>query len=217
MVDVSVLAPRRQPVQARSIERVSRILAEAASLISEVGLEATSMSAIARRTEMSLASLYRYFPNKTALLQAIAERHVRRLEQTLRDLLPALDLNNGVNELIDVYARFYRTEPGYKEIWSSVGAIPELQALDLQELHANARDIQVRIRGLFPELDARRAWLASLLLPRACGTILRLGMTLSEEDAQGLNDELKAMVRAYLRDLYARALATGSLAEDVSP
>ena len=69
-VDVT---PRRQPVQARSRERVNNILQHAAAIFHEVGVDATSMSAIARQSDMSLASLYRYFPNKAAIVKAIAD------------------------------------------------------------------------------------------------------------------------------------------------
>jgi len=112
MTDETVdVAPRRQPVQARSRERVNTILSHAAAIFDEVGVDATSMSAIARQSGMSLASLYRYFPNKAAIVHAIAEQHVEKMEKALRKHLPELGLIEAVDILIDQFYEVYRTEP----------------------------------------------------------------------------------------------------------
>ncbi len=193
--------PRRNPRQARSIERVNAILGTAAELISEKGIDNTTMSAIARASNMSLASLYRYFPNKSAIIHAIAERHVEQLDQLLREHLPVLDFESGLDHLIDLYARFYRHEPGYKEIWSGVEGMPELRALDQRELFMNARELHEASQQLLPDLDEKRRWLVSMLLPRTCGSILRLATTLPEDQASSLVEELKVLVRTYLTSL----------------
>lgn len=192
------LAPRRRPVQARSRERVESILQHAAAMITEKGVDGVSMSAIARSSEMSLASLYRYFPNKSAIVCALAEDHVDRMEQALRERLHELTPDNAVDTLIDLYYDFYCNEPGYRAIWSGVESMPELQALDLRELHTNARDLYQWLTHHFPESPEDRRWSASLMVPRAVGTILRLAMTLPAPEANGLLKELKGMVRSYL-------------------
>lgn len=123
MTDESIdVTPRRQPVQARSRERVESILRHAAAIFHEVGVDATSMSAIARQSDMSLASLYRYFPNKTAIVKAIAEDHVSRMESALRERLETLDLMDAVDVLIDQFYEFYR--PSRRIPLSGVGWNP---------------------------------------------------------------------------------------------
>ncbi len=147
MTDESIdVTPRRRPVQARSRERVNSILRHAAAIFHEVGVDATSMSAIARQSNMSLASLYRYFPNKTAIVKAIAEGHVTRMESALRDRLETLDLMEAVDVLIDQFYEFYRTEPAYSAIWSGVESIPELRELDIRELYSHARDMDAGLK-----------------------------------------------------------------------
>ncbi|WP_369601671.1 TetR/AcrR family transcriptional regulator [Hahella sp. SMD15-11] len=193
------LEQRRQPVQERSRERVERILTVAARLISEKGVDALKTSEIAREAGISLASLYRYFPNKAAVIKALAEQHIRKLDAHLKAFAESLDLDNGFDQLIDTYARFYRSEPGYKEIWSGVEAMPELQALDLGELYDNARVVSEAAQARFPDVDPDRLWLICVMLPRACGAVLRLAMTMSEDQAAVMVDELKLMVKSYLR------------------
>ncbi len=193
--------PRRTPVQARSRERVSSILRHAADIFNEVGVDGTSMSAIARKSDMSLASLYRYYPNKAAIVQAIAETHVARMEQELRDRLAETAVEDAVDVLIDLYYDFYRNEPAYSAIWSGVESMPELRELDLRELYTNARDLDERLKQEFPHLPDARRWSASLLLPRATGIMLRLAVTLPEDEADNLVEEIKSMARAYLLQL----------------
>ncbi len=205
MTDESIdVTPRRRPVQARSRERVDSILRHAAAIFHEVGVDATSMSAIARQSNMSLASLYRYFPNKTAIVKAIAEGHVRRMESALRDRLETLDLMEAVDVLIDQFYEFYRNEPAYSAIWSGVESIPELRELDIRELYSHARDMDARLKRECPHIPDDRRWTASLMLPRSAGTILRLAATLPEQQARLMIRELKCMARAYLAELVAQ-------------
>lgn len=195
------VTPRRQPVQARSRERVSNILSHAAAIFHEVGVDATSMSAIARQSGMSLASLYRYFPNKAAIVKAIAEGHVERMETALRERLQTLELVDAVDVLIDLFYEFYRTEPAYSAIWSGVESMPELRDLDIRELYSHARDLDNRLKEVCPGIPQDRRWTASLMLPRSAGTVLRLAATLPEDQARSMVSELKCMARAYLAEL----------------
>ena len=195
------ITPRRQPVQARSRERVSSILSHAAAIFHEVGVDATSMSAIARQSGMSLASLYRYFPNKAAIVNAIAEGHVERMETALRERLQTLELVDAVDVLIDLFFEFYRTEPAYSAIWSGVESMPELRDLDIRELYSHARDLDNRLRDVCPRIPEDRRWTASLMLPRSAGTVLRLAATLPDDQALSMVRELKCMARAYLAEL----------------
>ena len=66
--------PRRQPRQIRSDRRVSKILDAAIHVFAELGFEGTTTTAIAARADVSVGSLYQYFPNKTAIVHALSDR-----------------------------------------------------------------------------------------------------------------------------------------------
>lgn len=195
------VTPRRQPVQARSRERVNSILSHAAEIFHEVGVDSASMSAIARKSGMSLASLYRYFPNKAAIVKAIAEGHVSRMEAVLRERLATPNPMDALDELIDLFYEFYRNEPAYSAIWSGVQSMPELRELDIRELYSHAGDLDSRLREICPHIPEDRRWTASVMLPRSAGTILRLAATLPDHQARSMVGELKCMARAYLAEL----------------
>lgn len=195
---------RKQPVQARSVARVERILDAAASVIAEVGVASATTTGIAQRAGITLASLYRYFPNKTAVIRAVAERQLRRLDAHFEEFLVDLDFDRGLERLLDTYAEFYRTEPGYVEIWSGVQAIPELAELDLLDLQRHAQRIAERALVRDPDLDPVRLEAASMMLSRACAAVLRLAMTMPAEKAAVLVAEAKFMARVYIRDRFPR-------------
>ena len=68
--------PRKRPQQTRSRDTVEVLLEAAAQVFDREGLKATT-NRIADRAGVSIGSLYQYFPNKHALMRALAERHVR--------------------------------------------------------------------------------------------------------------------------------------------
>jgi len=61
---------RRKPRQARSQERVNRILDVAEKLFASQGYAATTTNAIAAQAQVPIGSLYQFFPDKTAILKA---------------------------------------------------------------------------------------------------------------------------------------------------
>lgn len=93
------LRPRKLPRQERATATVAAILEAAACILESGGFDAYTTNAIAERAGASIGSLYQYFPNKTALTQALIAREkaallsdlTRLLDQPKAiDLLPAL-------------------------------------------------------------------------------------------------------------------------------
>src|SRR6185312_17057116 len=78
-----ITAPRRLPTQRRSQVTVQRILDGAESALGRIPLEFVTSTRIARETGISVAALYRFFPNKQAVLDALAMQHVKRIRELL--------------------------------------------------------------------------------------------------------------------------------------
>ena len=64
------LAPQREVGR----QRVAELIEAAAEVIQERGYEAATMAEIAARAEAKIGSLYRFFPNKDAIADALMER-----------------------------------------------------------------------------------------------------------------------------------------------
>ena len=71
-----VLEPRKSPVQARSAASVDAILEATIQVLLNVGKERLTTTRVAMRAGVSVGTLYQYFPNKSALLQAALKRHL---------------------------------------------------------------------------------------------------------------------------------------------
>jgi AcrR family transcriptional regulator len=71
-----LLEPRKSPVQARSAASVNAILEATIQVLLQVGKERLTTTRVALRAGVSIGTLYQYFPNKSALLQAALKRHL---------------------------------------------------------------------------------------------------------------------------------------------
>lgn len=76
---LALLEPRKSPVQARSAASVEAILEATIQVLLEVGKERLTTTRVAKRAGVSVGTLYQYFPNKSALLQAVLKRHLTRV------------------------------------------------------------------------------------------------------------------------------------------
>jgi AcrR family transcriptional regulator len=71
-----LLEPRKSPLQARSAASVEAILEATIQVLLSVGKERLTTTRVALRAGVSVGTLYQYFPNKSALLQAALKCHL---------------------------------------------------------------------------------------------------------------------------------------------
>ena len=72
----TLLEPRKLPVQARSAASVDAILEATIQVLLHVGKERLTTTRVALRAGVSVGTVYQYFPNKSALLQAALKQHL---------------------------------------------------------------------------------------------------------------------------------------------
>jgi AcrR family transcriptional regulator len=125
---------RRKPQQARSIERVNHILKIADEVFAEMGFEAATTIEIAARAKMSVGSLYRFFPDKTAILKALAGRYLEQLQEAIAKLHTPetvhLPLAVYVERASDTFNQFFIEHPGFRAVFvHSHGASSEVLAM----------------------------------------------------------------------------------------
>ena len=121
---------RVEPVQARSAARVGALLDAACQTMHEVGYEQLTTAMVAERAGASIGTVYRYFPDRVAVLQAVAARNLERVTQALRaDLAknaPAT-VNAALRTALDTLTRFFREEPGFRSL--RVGDVLDIRPL----------------------------------------------------------------------------------------
>jgi AcrR family transcriptional regulator len=110
---------RVAPVQLRSTKRVSNILDAAAAYVSQNGYETLTTAAIAETSGASIGTIYRYFPDRLAMLQTLAGRNQQRALDALRDAIRTAKpstLSEGLDVVFDCMEGLFRQEPGYRSI-----------------------------------------------------------------------------------------------------
>lgn len=160
----SAAAPiRNEPVQARSTARLATLLNSAAAVIDEIGYERLTTAMVAERAGASIGTVYRYFPDRIAVLQSLAARNVERLMGRADEQLAsgrhasALDAVLAINAVtIDLF----RTEPGYRSLRAGdvLDLLPPTTEASANSQFAEAvSDALVAHYGVVDSADLRRA------------------------------------------------------------
>ncbi|MEZ5651581.1 MAG: helix-turn-helix domain-containing protein [Burkholderiaceae bacterium] len=80
------VSARRRPRQARARETVSLMFEAAIRILDAEGLEALTTNRIAATAGVSIGTLYQYFPNREALLEALTRREIAAVFDALARL-----------------------------------------------------------------------------------------------------------------------------------
>lgn len=109
---------RARPVQRRASDRIDEILDAAAAVVDEVGTELLTTTLVAERAGAGVGTVYRYFPDRIAILQGIADRNVRVLGERFEEVVavPRDDLLDDLAALFHAYVALYRDLPGYRSV-----------------------------------------------------------------------------------------------------
>lgn len=193
---------RRQPLQGRSQKRVEEILDAAACVFEETGYEAATTNAIAERAGTSIGSLYRFFPDKTAIFQALSVRYLEQMQQTSAQMLqPAvlsLPLAELLKETIEAFHSLIKSQPGLKAIWLYAEASPELRQIDREMSRQTVRQIASLLAEKTDLTDPDRLLLVARVSVEIMNTLMRLLVLEPEEMAPTLKCEFGNLMMLYL-------------------
>jgi AcrR family transcriptional regulator len=195
---------RRSPRQERALATVEVLLTATAQVLVEEGYAKASTNKIARRAGVSVGSLYQYFSDKDALVNALLEQWVERQLALLEELLVALreaDAEATVRAVLLGMIQIKQHSPEltrvlYEQI-PRTGQFDQVErwnrrAAQLLEAHLEARRAQVR-----PQALGRVAW---LLVQIFHGVINHAALNQPELLQEAwLVEELTELVLRYLR------------------
>ena len=109
---------RRSPVQERSQGTVQRVLTAASSLLAGgVPVEQLTTAQIAGAAGLSVGALYRFFPDKQAIVDAIAVRHMDLFQDRLAGIVmaaPPTDAAAFLGLVIDGFVAYLESNPDFR-------------------------------------------------------------------------------------------------------
>jgi AcrR family transcriptional regulator len=197
---------RNEPVQARSSARLAGLLDAAAAVIDDIGFERLTTAMVAERAGASIGTVYRYFPDRIAVVEALAIRCTQRLGSRFVESVEssgATTWEQGIDALVDMTIEMYRTEPGFRAIRfgdaDDGSGAPDADRMAL--LGNSVADI-FRDRFQFPDTP-RFATVWEMLAESGHAVIARAHRVRGVTDDR-LITEHRAMAKAYLRSLLAQ-------------
>jgi AcrR family transcriptional regulator len=191
---------RRAPVQRRSAERLTRILDACADLLDEVGYDDLSTRAVALRAGVPIGSVYRFFGNKRAMADALAERNLERYTERVTRRLAASGDEGGwrgaMDAVLDEYLDMKRTAPGFSLV--DFGNQIPVGARYSEPNHRVAdrlTDLLSAYLDRESDEDLRRTFLIAV---ETADTLVHLAFRMSPEGDDRIIEETRGLLRAYL-------------------
>jgi AcrR family transcriptional regulator len=95
------------------------MLDSCAELVDEVGYDGLTTTLLAERASVAIGSVYQFFPDKRAIVQALAMRnvdaYVARVSERIKDGT-VTDWPDAVDIAMDQYIDMHRTTPGFRTL-----------------------------------------------------------------------------------------------------
>ena len=180
--------PAGGPRQKRSRERYEHLLGVAETMLLEAGGEAFRMSDLVARSGVPFGSLYQYFPDRSAVIGALAERYNRIGRDCVAGLLaPVCDMGGllkAVDGIVDGFYRMFRDYPVMKPIWAATQADPQLQAIDREDVDVHATLLRDAYRRVVPRASMQRSDTLCRLVTELMACAVRHALTLDDADAR---------------------------------
>ena len=159
---------RNEPVQARSAARLTALLDAAAHVVHDIGYERLTTAMVADRAGASIGTVYRYFPDRIAVLQSLAARNSERTSG--RAVAEIADPEHG-DWLAALSAAFqhvvdaYRDEPGFASLryGDTIDLRPAAGAPAMQSFADALFDALVARFSLDGSEEARTAFAAAVV------------------------------------------------------
>jgi AcrR family transcriptional regulator len=174
-------------------------------VIDDIGFERLTTAMVAERAGASIGTVYRYFPDRIAVVEALAIRCTQRLSARFLESIDASGATTweqGVDALVDMTIEMYRSEPGFRAIrFGDVDETAEDAGPDrMAQLGGTVSEI-FRDRFGFP--DSPRIAVAWDMLAEAGHAVLARAHRVHGVSDDTLVAEYRAMVTAYLRVVLA--------------
>lgn len=185
------LDKKLSPSQERGRDTYETILATAGELLTETGFEQLTTNVICQRAKLTPPALYRYFPNKYAILKVLGDRLMKVQDDLVFAWLDRDDAFTGtmyerVQASVELQARVItatREFTGGLAILRALRAVPMLHRLRIDSRDAVADRFMAAIRSSLPHLpDERLRTLMRLVIELFNATI---EMVVEEGDEMG--------------------------------
>jgi AcrR family transcriptional regulator len=195
------LRRRRSPLQDRAKQTVEKILDATAELLDEEGAENFTTERVAERTGVNISTLYHYFPNKLALLHALA-LHFAEQQQERIDAIYSCRAEIGwretVDRLVDAAFEFNRAVKGALAVSRAMQSHLTLRQIDYNRDARQSEFVATVLAELGIKGASRELQLRALMLIQTAGSAIDKALMWYPENADAAMHEVKLMMKQYI-------------------
>jgi len=132
------LRRRKSATQVRAQKSVQDIIAAAAKLIEEVGVDDLNTNTLAERAGVLVRTVYRYFPNKFAIVAHLSQQMTDAWFEQMNDHLALIgsadsDWRDAFKRLVGDWIDNVNSQPGGLAVVQAMGSSPILRDLDKEQ------------------------------------------------------------------------------------
>lgn len=203
---------RTEPTQRRSSQRLDALLDAAAEIVDESGFERLTTQMVAERAGASIGTVYRYFPDRVAVLYALRERSVHRYRERVADEMERVELESWWTVLdvaLEVCATMYRDEPGFTVVHAAQRELAE-DGIEPEFAHRMALLIEAEFGGGDADRDELRFRLGVGM--EIGDALISRAFERSPEGDERYLAEAKRLVHDYLAEHLGEAIAASNAA-----
>lgn len=166
-----------QPRTPAQRDRRSRVLASAATMLADGGVESLQMKRVAEEARVSLATVYRYFPSKDHLLLAIARMRFERALARVRE--NPVDLTDSTPaERVGAYLqREFTAQQRQPHVTSALAQVLSAVHPEYRDTYAEVQRIHMQLLCLIAHgrdtAPGYEAWMALRVVTGCFGTATR--------------------------------------------
>jgi AcrR family transcriptional regulator len=189
---------------------VELIVTTTALLLDEVGFERFNTNLLAERANIRVRTIYRYFPNKYAIITALTRRLAvewDRWESAFYEAIanPAVDWKVALRENRAQWMQNAQRVPGALSVLQAMNATPELIDLQVKMADGMAEKMARALKSRGSRLSAVHLMAIARTMVNSMNTGLDVSMRLTGTEHRHFVSEVLASQEAYL-DLYLRDL-----------
>jgi AcrR family transcriptional regulator len=193
---------RNVPTQARSRARLGRVLDAAEVLLAREGALAFTVSRIAAEAGVPVGSVYHYFTDKEALVEALALRYWSDFEDLVAGVAETDErspLTEPAGAVLDALSAGFRARPGFLALWYGGLRTERLREIT-RPTRSEIADSIMRILAVhWPTADAESRAGAARMVVIAGDGLLREAFRASPAGDRQLLRESQTMLDAYLK------------------
>ena len=194
---------RNAPMQARSRERLRRVLDAADEVLSRDGADVFTTTRVAARAGVPIGSVYRFFPDKEAIVEALALRYWSDFEDLVAGVAEAdqaQPLADPVGDVLDVLVAGFRARPGFLALWFGGLRSERVRDVTRPTREAIARSIERILARHWPQATRRKRARVAEMAVLAGDGLLREAFRREQRGDATVLAESKLMLRAYVTE-----------------